>query len=129
MKNLSLKYGGDRPPDQPPRQRTPWTLVVLYAVCVRLSIGYQSYHCGYLYYTVVCIFDYYVLIQYCMSMYIGTNVSVIFAMIIMMNDDVHNIRCTCLYWLVSKWELLLNTSNNDQYSMHMYCTLQVRVQY
>ena len=86
----------------PPRQRTPWTLVVLYAVRVRLSIGYQLYHCGYLYYTVVCIFDYYVLIQYCMSMCIGkNNVPVIFAMIIMINDDTQH---TCLHWLVSTGE-------------------------
>ena len=64
LQNFSWKYGGSRPHDQHFRQRTPWTLVVLYAVCVRLSIGYQSYHCGYLYYTVVCIFAYHVLILY-----------------------------------------------------------------
>ena len=39
---LSLKYGGNRPHGQHPRQRTPWTLVVLYAVRVRLSIGYSD---------------------------------------------------------------------------------------
>ena len=44
----------------------------------------------------------------------------IFAMIIMMNDDVHNIRCTCLHWLVSKWKGKWHV---------LYCTVQVREQY
>ena len=53
-----------------------------------------------------------------MSMCIGkNNVSVIFAMIIMMNDDVHNI-----YVFIGLYQkgILLFTSNNDQYTIHMY---------
>ena len=41
-------------------------------------------------YTVVCIFDYHVLILY-EYVYRKNNFYVIFAMIIIMNDDVHNI--------------------------------------
>ena len=105
---------------------------------MRFSIGYQSYHCGYLYYTVVCIFDYYVLIQYCMSMCIAyreNNVSVIFAMIIMMNDDVHNIQVymSSLACINRGGKMIHNICYSHLIminTLYSYtCTVQVRVQY
>ena len=62
------------------------------------------------------------------------NVYVIFAMIIMMNDDVQSYTTYVVHVFIGLYQngrendtrtyILLNTSNNDQYTMHMYCTVQ-----
>ena len=62
------------------------------------------------------------------------NVYVIFAMIIIMNDDVQSYTTYVVHVFIGLYQNgrendLLNTSNNDQYTMHMYCPVQVRVQY